>query len=148
MRIHTSLTHSDLSLIHVAGVRADVTEHGSRTHGRAFEVKLSGTGYARNTGRYGADPYDRTATWDEWGCWLDALFLLDPSARCGSARHPVYADRADFRVATGYRYDDLDVADQHRRHRWNYQTDGSSECACGAVRWPVNTPDPHASLAR
>lgn len=149
MRIHTNAPAADmLTLRYLDGIGATWTEHGSRSHMRAFEVQLSGSGYARNSGTRGASS-EKGATWDEWGIWLNKLFLLDPAARVGgTAARPVYADRADFRECTGYRYDDLKIGDQHRKHRWEYQRDGSFSCKCGAARWPVNVPDPHASLAR
>lgn len=120
-----------------AGVTFErLTVHGSRTHDHAYDVILSGSG--TRSGWPGRDY--QTATWDEWGIFLDVIFRRDPAASCrayGSADH--------FRWATGGRFDALDLDGQHhRRHRWVYSGRACTgaydvrRCTCGALqRWMV-----------
>lgn len=89
-------------------------KRGSRSHTSAFEVQLEswdrtpGDGRRTgNSGSYGAmsssdDGY--AATYDEWGWLLAALYRIDPAMVCGSVKHPVYADDADFHNKTGLTY--------------------------------------------
>ncbi len=126
MRIHSNvLTHSDItnSLLNerAAGrIARTVTfdtcsSHGSRTHSNAFEVKLQSyskeTGDGRrwgNTGGYGSTSVttgEYTATYDEWGFFLSALYRLDPAMVVGSVGSPIYADVSDFNWRTGRWYD-------------------------------------------
>jgi hypothetical protein len=128
MKIHTSLTRDDvLTAGQLAGVRFErLKESGSRTHPRKFDLILSGSG--THGGQFGGDY--QTATWDEWGIFLNLIFNADPEARAGE----YYADRGDFRWKTSRRFDTLTPAEQHRRHRWVRGEDYSQGCACGAVR--------------
>jgi len=63
---------------------------GSHKRDHAYIVRLSGS-----------SPYtmaklaDKSATWDEWGIFIDALFKVDPDAIIGE-----YASRCDFLVKT------------------------------------------------
>jgi hypothetical protein len=122
MRIHTELTEAQMSEARRnSGAPIyfhTLEEHGSRTHPRAFEVRLEGTGGRNNTGLYGAGDYDG-ATWDEWGAFLGAVYALDPAARCGGTeRQPIYAHAQDYHWQTGDRFRDGLPADTHPRHRW------------------------------
>jgi len=157
MRIHTSLTHDEMSAMpRLSGAPISfhaLTECGSRTHARAFEVRLTGTGGRSNTGLYGSGDFDG-ATWDEWGAFFGALFDADPAARCGgSSRRPVYGDADHFHFLTGDRFHKRVIterhpsgsiattrtsylpADTHPRHRWVYQGSwgdhGSKGHVCG-----------------
>jgi hypothetical protein len=129
MRIHTdSLTEKDIYEATAragSAVRVVVTEHGSRSRARAFNVTLSGTSSRRrNTGNYGAageDSYwgpDRShaATWDEWGMFLAELFRRDPNAVVPN----IYESAEHFRWVTGARFDNLTPPYQHggAGHRW------------------------------
>lgn len=139
MRIHSDiLTTLDIydAVNGLPGVYVDVTEHGSRTHAAAFEVSLEGNGYAKNTGKYGADSYVNGATWDEWGVFLARLFELDPNARCGSAKYPTYRDGHDFHAQTGDRFAELELpADTHRQHNFQSFAPGQTKCTkCSAVK--------------
>lgn len=143
MRIHSNvLQFTDIRRAHdgLAGVYATVSQHGSRSHARSFEVSLEGNGYARNTGRYGADQSgDSAATWDEWGVFLGRLYVLDPEMIVGTPKNPIYSGAEHFNWSTGNRFaptatlrhdDSLSVAyvtqdvqlpaDTHKRHAWNY----------------------------
>lgn len=143
----------------IALVSARYSEHSSRTHPRAFEIQLFGdSSRGPNSGFYGMDNYgDKAATWDQWGMFLSALFEVDPAARVGGAKNPIYIDRDHFHWSTGGRYlgtpDDDGVRrvdaptgtfltagkGYHRQHKWT--SGGSSvtgtyyvsECACGAI---------------
>jgi hypothetical protein len=90
MRIHTDkltstdlqqvLTETDVSL-YVLG------ESGSRSHRRAFDIALRGSGKRHtkrpNTGVFGANSNEYAATYDDWGHFLAGLFTLDASAKAG-----------------------------------------------------------------
>lgn len=110
MRIHSdTLTQKDLrdALGSVPGRQVyfedSPTEHGSRSHDRAFEVRLRGLGdrhtrrpmYAWRTGTDGM-----AATYDDWGYFLAHLFEVDPDAKAGP-----YDGRGDFNSQTRYAYD-------------------------------------------
>lgn len=143
MRIHTNL-----DFLQMLDVRTDsgapigyedITEHGSRTHAWAFDVRLTGSGGRNNTGLYGAGDYDG-ATWDEWGAFFGALYAADPTARCGgSAKSPVYADATHFHFMTNERFELNDAgthmpADTHPRHNWK-DDGGTWVCSkCDASR--------------
>lgn len=124
MRIHSNyLTMSDITQAtkDLPGVDAYVHQHGSRTHANAFEVRLTGNGYPRNTGTHGADFYEIGATWDEWGTFLARLFNLDANALCGTVKYPIYKDGYDFHRKTMDRFESLDLpGDTHKRHTWEY----------------------------
>lgn len=138
MRIHTNhLTTRDLvAASNMAGVdfhRLD--RKGSRSRDHAFDVILEGTGRTGNRWGNSRERY-RAATWDEWGVFLGELFRRD----AGMTVPGVYDDHDHFRWATGRRYDDLRIEDQHINHKWEYAgsfVTGSHhvhECRCGAVR--------------
>jgi hypothetical protein len=159
MRIHTKLTYREVrGLLWQSGARNVDTEilaeHGSRTHERAFEVALSGTG-----GRPGFGHGDwQAATWDEWGAFLGALFDADPQARAGgSVKRPVYRDRDHFHFLTGDRFQRrYNIAgqptylpeDTHKRHHWKFQWDKGFDCTkCSATRPSWNAVDAYAPRA-
>lgn len=120
MRIHTNVNqHED---IYAAARQAGVTlvrcsEHGSRSHARAFDVLLSGDSpYRLNTGGYGSHHDEQAASWDQWGIFLGALFDNDPKMKCWA-----YADASDFHVKTNWRFDmdddDAVRSPHHPRYR-------------------------------
>lgn len=117
------IIHTNLSLVQFADLLAEPRlkndvyyerwdESGSRTHPRKFDVLLWGRTQTSRSGvwrkrpnpgtstrnRYGVGGW--AATFDEWGWFLAALFDADPTARCGTAKHPVYKDREDFHDRT------------------------------------------------
>lgn len=91
-----------------------LTEHRSTTHARAFEVKLGSYSKAPgdgrrwgNSGGYGATSQttgEYTATYDEWGWFLAALYQVDPVMVVGSKSSPIYSDADHFAVRTGATY--------------------------------------------
>lgn len=137
MRIHTALTWSELyDVARASGAPISFhtcEEKGSRTHARAFELRLEGTGGRNNTGQYGAGDYDG-ATWDEWGAFFGALYAADAGARCGgTAKRPTYANAAHYHFVTGDRFRGRMITtpagvtrrtylpeDTHPRHGWIY----------------------------
>lgn len=119
MRIHTNLDRDQIATLprkSGAPIRFQtLTEHGSRTHARSFEVRLEGTGGLSNTGRYGAGDYSG-ATWDEWGAFFGALFAADPGARCGgTSKNPVYGNAQHFHWLTDGRFQARPRADVRSR---------------------------------
>lgn len=137
MRVHTKLSLDDIrKLQRPSGVHFEyLTERGSRSRDRAFEIVL--TGSSAHRGQSGDRDY-AAATWDEWGVFLGALFAADPNARVAG----IYEGRDDYDWQTGERFlpDDLPET-LCKRHRWESGGYGSfeSECKrCGAVRrWRV-----------
>lgn len=123
MRIHTTATWSQLHGCLPDGVSfEEIVQRGSRTSERAFEVRLTGSGYAVNTGHSGAGSF-AAATWDEWGAFLGALYALDSDAVCGgSLATAVYRDAEHYHWSTNSRFYGGDVpSDTHKRHAWDYQ---------------------------
>ena len=142
MRLHSdTLTRDDVyNATHAAqmtGVKADATQHGSRSKARAFEVHLTGTSFRRpNSGGWGATTDDDThaATWDEWGMFLNYLYSIDPNMIVGSPGRPTYADLYDFDATTTSRFMFLEASEQHRNHKWIPLGARVFECKCGAVQ--------------
>ena len=92
----------------------------------ALEIQLEGTVRDRgrrlgNSGSYGTgDNY--TATYDEWGFFLAALYRMDEGARCApNFKHgtALYYDAADFHEKTGRTYDPA-YPDYVERHGDDY----------------------------
>jgi len=64
------------------GQWVDIAEAGSRKRSRAYVVRLSGSSrYAMASGHL-MENY-KSATWDEWGNFIAAMFRIDPSAIIG-----------------------------------------------------------------
>ena len=125
MRIHSDiLTKGDIddAIEDIPGVSVTVMSHGSRSRARAFEVRLTGTSSHRTM-----DGKDNAATWDEWGAFFANLFDLDGNMTCRA-----YKDENDFHDKTCSRFWVFDIADQHRRHKWEYLAPFHFSCHCGA----------------
>lgn len=160
MRIHTStLTYSNiLDAAREARVWIEQqTQHGSKSHPRAFEIHLTGESRRKPNRRGAGDPDAYAATWDQWGVFLAALFAVDPDMVCGTVKHPIYASGEDFADRTGDRfgapetvmtddgYRDVFTSfgwpdDAHGDHTFRYQgKPGEQRCTkCSAVqRWVV-----------
>lgn len=128
MKIHSnSLTEAH---IHTAtrshgmkGVYAEVSTQGSRSRARAFTVKLTGTSNRNQNPGTGRDRYvEKAATFDEWGMFIDFLFLCDEDAVIGQ-----YKGYEHFKACTFGRYESLTQPYAHGNHKWAY-VDGVSEC--------------------
>lgn len=139
MRIHTNdLVMSDVikAATLAEATIAEINEHRSKTHTRAFEVKLRG-----NSARYpqaGRDSSDaRAATWDQWGLFLGFLFAWD-----WTIKTLPYPNVGEFHLATDWRFDTPGMFSDplNHDHRWEYiGVPRMNECrTCGAVRrWEV-----------
>lgn len=119
MRIHTNTAntiitvHEALQKAQDAGLVArhvyfDKCEGGrSKTHTGAAEVHLTAAykepGSKRrrpSSGRYGFDGNEAwAATWDEWGWFFSALFVIDPTAKVAD-----YPTREVFHSSTAGKY--------------------------------------------
>jgi hypothetical protein len=140
MRIHTEATFQDIlaaiGKAHAYGVR--LSEHGSRTHARAFDIKLEGSSKRRpngGTSRGQASDLgtDYAATWDEWGVFLAAIYAVDPTARSWA-----YRDAEDFHWQTFRRFANGEPSDAHGDHHFVWAgTPGKQQCdKCSArKRW-------------
>ena len=95
---------------------------GSATHSAKVDIILSGSGK-----RAGFGATHQSATWDEWGIFLNALFEADSSIMAGP-----YTSISMFDIVTQYRFQDLNKENQHKRHGWNPNYDCSFSCECGA----------------
>ena len=85
IRATRSTTHASAVDIHLA---TDTKEPGSKRR-------------RPNSGQYGYDGSPIwAATWDEWGWFFSALFVLDPSAKAA----PYYPDRDAFHAATAGKF--------------------------------------------
>jgi len=102
-----------------------LSQHGSKSHTRAFEVQLESWGKvdgdgrrSGNSGSYGAGE-DYAATYDEWGFLLAALYRNDIWMVCGSPKNAVYEDMDHFNTRTGFTYagkDMLEMLESGERH--------------------------------
>lgn len=90
------------------------TAHRSTTHLQAFEIQLEADVRDRgrragNSGSYGAmqpevDGY--TATFDEWGWLIEAIYALTQGEGVwGSVKYPQYTGADHFLERTGWTYD-------------------------------------------
>lgn len=142
MRIHTKLEEQDIyqaaGEVPVGVLR--VALHRSRSHDRAFDVILHGSG--RLGGQWGSHDY-RSAMWDEWGLFLGNLYRKDPGIKAGEA----YVSAEHFHWATGARFTAKAV--KLHQHKWKYQGDNVTgryyvgKCpGCQAIkRWARSTED-------
>lgn len=132
MRIHTNtLVHTDFHrmVADLPGVYVEVSARGSRSHARAFEIRLTGTSTRRTM-----DNTDQAATWDEWGVFFARLFNMDRQALAGSVKSPAYKNGADFHYKTGMRFVSLDMpTDTHQQHRWEYDNGAHACTKCSAT---------------
>ena len=136
MRIHTDrITELDIHVAtNAAGMRdvfADVTQRGSRSRERSFDVKLTGNSTRKTNPGWANGEREQAATWDEWGMFIHALYQIDPEAVIGQ-----YADFEVFQTSTGHRFDSLTAPYSHGEggHRWIVSTPGVQECvSCDAT---------------
>jgi hypothetical protein len=111
VRIHTdNLNHIGIgkAFAQVADKAPSVTlvlqsEHGSRSHRRAYEIALRGHGvrhtHRPNSGVTGAVSDEYAATYDDWGWLASAVYALDASAKVGP-----YKSRIHFHSVTNNAY--------------------------------------------
>jgi hypothetical protein len=72
-------------------------ESGSRSHARKFDVVLVSDGTVNRRRTQGGEGF--SATWDQWGHFLSALYAVDPDAKAGP-----YANVEDFDRKTDGKY--------------------------------------------
>lgn len=136
MKIHSDIiSEGDIHLATRAagmrGVQADVSRHGSRSRQRSFTVHLTGNSPRRtNSGHYGVSD-EHAATWDEWGMFIQALYLVDPNALIGQ-----YGDYNTFAFTTCGRFQYLTApyACRPAGHKWIPQGDYIHECKWCSAR--------------
>lgn len=135
MKLHTKLEIKDMwEAAGVARVQVlRLNECRSRSHDRAFDVILSGSG--RRGGQWGGHNV-KSAMWDEWGIFLGELYRRDPGMKCVGA----YDNAEHFHWATDSRFESRTVQLHH--HKWKHegyvvrQAYYATTCACGALkRW-------------
>lgn len=116
MRIHSD-TLSAMHIIHavqsIEGVNVGrIEKHGSRSRKTSFDLFL--TGHSISGGQWGNTNGEKTASWDDWGMVLGALYLLDPQMIAGP-----YKNADNFHHVTGERFTGGPFT-IHHRHRWEY----------------------------
>ena len=136
MRVHSNtLEYADIyrATKDLPGVYVTASQHGSRSHARAFEVSLEGNGFHKNSGTGGAS-YEFGATWDEWGAFIAAIYEVDPGALFGSVKYPVYPNAYEFHGMYQDRFANGLPADTHKRHTWEITNRLDRKCKkCSAV---------------
>ena len=123
MRFHTGLSYDEITKAlvfcrkigripeHVFFFKAN--EHGSRTHLGAWEIRLATYDKTKgdkrtflNSGNHGAQSerngYEGlySATYDEWGWFIAALYILDGGMKCAG----MYDNADDFKRKTHGNY--------------------------------------------
>ena len=127
MRIHFTENHENPAAIAYAaltecqtagtvaghvGFKTLTVHRGGNGFAYALEIQLEATTRDRgrragNSGSYGAGE-NYTATYDEWGFFLAALYRMDEGARCApnfKRDLAIYYDASDFHEKTGRTYD-------------------------------------------
>lgn len=174
MRIHFTKNHENPAAIAYAalnecqaagtiaghvGFKTLTMHRGGPGFAYALEIQLEGTARDRgrrlgNSGSYGAGE-NYTATYDEWGFFLAALYRMDKGARCapnfkrGTA---AYYDADDFHDKTGRTYDPSypDYVKQHGdeygyrsgRRQVGRRGAGRVHYDSSAIRWAVEDERP------
>jgi len=106
-------------------------ERGSRTRARSFDVTLRGNSTRRPNPGTGRDRLEgeHAATWDEWGMFIEALYVADPDALVGD-----YGPRHVFDAATRLRFEELTAESACPGHVWKSGGPRMRECKkCGAL---------------
>ena len=97
MRIHTNELYSGdfMNLAeHIEEIQIVALDQGfgSRSHDRAYEIRLTGSSKSAPRNMPGC----KAATYREWGRFLALVFKFDPGAKCGT-----YNGVSDFDAKTG-----------------------------------------------
>ena len=136
MKIHTDLAAEAVAKLArdtVPSIDVHVDTHGSRKRKHRHDVVLTDNGRSLTGRRQSAATVANGAkgiTYDEWGLFIEQVFLMDESAKVGP-----YRDRGHFRIITDYRFDDLKWEEQHARHRFEFNREHMGfECDCGAIK--------------
>lgn len=126
MRLHSDIITADdvrtAATFDGVGVHR-LTEHGSRIRLRGLDVVL--TGHGLRGGQFGSLGNARSASWDDYGIFLAALYAIDSDMVVGtSAKRPTYSDRHHFEQVTHGRFRALRIGSEgiHHNHRWKYDS--------------------------
>lgn len=138
MKIHTDLTAADMETAldnsGIEGARLLMQEKRSRSKARRFDIYFDAEPMeGRRLSQHYDDGRQVTGiTYDEWGLFIEQVFLMDESAKVGP-----YKDRNHFRDITNYRFDDLVWENRHDRHRFEFNRDHMGfECTgCDAIKY-------------
>jgi len=118
MKVHTNVLTRDnfFEAADEAGVTINsISEHGSRSHARSFNVYLEGSSSRQSNGRD-----HKAATWDEWGHFMSILYTEDRDAMWGSKAWG-YQNVDDFNFQTQNRFEcGTPASDPHAQHKWQY----------------------------
>lgn len=128
MKIHSNtLTVTDIARATkshgMRGVYDTTSTKGSRSRKRAFDVKLTGTSNRLQNPGTGSRNVENAATFDEWGMFIDFLFLLDEDAIIGK-----YKGYEHFKACTLGRYESLTQPYAHGNHKWKPIGNGLDQC--------------------
>lgn len=127
MKIHyNTLTLRDIwTAARYAGVSIERDKYtGSTSHNGKVDIILSGS----STYNVNFSTMDvKAATWDEWGIFLNQLFMKDPTIVAGP-----YTSGELFHAITQNRFMYLKPENQHKRHKWEFAAPSEFHCECGA----------------
>ena len=137
MKIHTNLTAADLrAALDASGIQNAsllMQEKRSRSHARRFDVYFDAEpmkGRRRSQHYHDGVPVIG-ATYDEWGLWINQIYLKDPTARVGP-----YKSDGHFHDVTDYRFAVLKWEDQCSMHKFEADGVGGFECQkCGHIKY-------------
>lgn len=140
MKIHSDkITYDDIHRAVKAhgmkGVDYEVSSGGSRSRARRFDVKLTGNSTRNQNPGTGRNRYvEKAATFDEWGMFIDFLFLIDEDAVIGQ-----YKGYEHFKACTFGRYESLTQPYAHGNHKWERNNlTGASECTGCDAKFDFN----------
>jgi hypothetical protein len=108
-----------------------LTTHGSKTHERAYDIKLSG-----DSSRYAQNQNYKAATFDQYGVFIEWLYRSDPLM---STRD--YFDYHHFVWTFEDRYAKIidGTLKAHKQHKWEWNGHNATgsysvqSCKCGAT---------------
>ena len=138
MKIHTDLTAADMETAldrsGIKGASLLMQEKRSRSKARRFDIYFDAEPMkGRRQSQHVHDgQYVTGITYDEWGLFIEQVFLMDEGAKVGP-----YENRDRFRDITDYRFDSLRWEDQHPRHNFelNTVTMGFECTGCDAIKY-------------
>lgn len=119
--------HNAGTVAHHVGFKVLTVHRGGPGYAYALEIQFTATARDRgrrhgNSGSYGRGD-DYTATYDEWGFFLAALYWMDEGARCApnfKRDTATYLDASHFHEMTGRTYDPA-YPDYVERHGDDYE---------------------------
>lgn len=137
MKIHTDLTAADmenaLDNSGIVGASLLMQVKQSRSKARRFDIYFDAEPM---NGRRLSQHYDDGRqvvgiTYDEWGLFINQIYLKDPTARVGP-----YKSREHFHDVTDYRFETLTWEEQCPIHKFEPVGDNGFECQkCGHTKY-------------